>query len=109
MISKEEITEAISRFSTKEILNMYNISQSTLSRLLKKYDLIKKGYGAKLDYSVAKKIRCMYNSNSYTQKELAQLFQVSQPAINKIINNESYKAYSPKITGEAEVKVGYKY
>lgn len=107
-MEKEELEELLKTMTKQEILSAYNISQSTLSRLLSKYGFTKRGYGAgKLNYEIAQKIRKLYNTEKYTQKDLSKLFHVSQPTINKIINNVVYKSIGPKVTGEAEVKVGY--
>lgn len=107
-MDKKELKELLGYMTKDQILEEYNISQSTLSRLLKKHGLTKKGYGArKLNFSIAQEIRKI--SKDYTQKELADLFEVSQPTIHKIINNLAYKASGPKVTGEANVKVGYNY
>jgi len=93
----------------QEILRKYHVSQSTLSRWLKEYSLIKTGWGAnKLTMSIAQEIRHLYNQGS-TQAELAKKFQVTQGAICKIVNNISYKEDGMRFCGSAEVKIGYKY
>ena len=109
-MEKKELEELLFRLTKAEIIIAYNISQSTLSRLINKYGLTQKGYGAgKLNFQKSQKIRKIYNSGKYTQKELAKLFEVSQPTIHKVINNLVYKVSGPKVTGEADIKVGYNY
>lgn len=106
----KELEELLSHSTKAEILLAYNISQSTLSRLMSKYGLTQKGYGAgKLNFQLAQEIRKIYNSGKHTQKNLAKLFKVSQPTIHKVVNNLVYKANGPKVTGEADIKVGYNY
>lgn len=57
-----------------------------------------------------KEIRCLYSKGDYTQKKLADLFEISQSTVCKIINNEIHKQSSEiKISGEAKVKVGYQH
>tara|TARA_Y100000034_G_C6828423_1_gene373738 strand:- start:57 stop:962 length:906 start_codon:yes stop_codon:yes gene_type:complete len=46
-----------------------------------------------------------YSSGKYTQKELGNLYGISQSFVCKIVNS----SYGPKVTGEADVKVGYNY
>tara|TARA_Y100000034_G_scaffold8039_1_gene8775 strand:- start:55 stop:378 length:324 start_codon:yes stop_codon:yes gene_type:complete len=107
-MEKKELKELLSYLTKDQILKEYNISQSTLSRLLRKHNFTKRGYGAgKLNFSTAQEIRKM--AGDYTQKQLAELFEVSQPTIHKILNNVVYKSGGPKVTGEADVKVGYNY
>jgi len=109
MLNKEELKEMLSNFTKEEIALNYNISQSTLSRLLKKHNLTKEGYGAnKLNFEKADEIRAFYKNNK-TQKELSEMFGVSQPTIHKVVNNLIYKTNSSKLSGEADVKVNYKY
>jgi len=109
-MEKHELEELLLCRTRKEIVEDYGISQSTLSRLIKKYDLGKKGYGSrKLDFDTAQEIRKAYKVEECTQKELAKMFNVSQPTIHKILSNQVYRTNSPRITGEADVKVSYKY
>lgn len=107
---KKELEKLLGHMTRAEIALECGISQSTLSRLLKKHNLTKSGYGSrKLNFSIAQEIRKIYGYGDHTQKEIAELFKVSQPTIHKIINNLAYKTIGPKVTGEANVKVGYNY
>lgn len=55
-------------------------------------------------------IRTLYASDRYTQKQLGELFKVSQSLICKIVNNLAHKqAHGLKVSGEAVVRLGYKY
>jgi DNA-binding MarR family transcriptional regulator len=110
VMEKEELEELLSRLTRAEIIQECNISQSTLSRLIKKYGLTKKGYGSgKLNIDIARKIRTMHALGDCTQTQLALAFNVSQPTIHKVLNNTIYKSNGPRVTGEASVKVGYNY
>lgn len=109
-MDKEELEELLSRLTRSEIAQEYDISQSTLSRLIKKYGLTKSGYGSgKLSLDLAEKIRAMHMLGDYTQTQLATAFNVSQPTIHKVLSNMIYRSNGPKVTGEASVKVGYTY
>ena len=50
-----------------------------------------KGAG-KLNFTMAKRIRALYASDLHTQNELADMFQVSQSMICRIVNNQAYKS-----------------
>jgi DNA invertase Pin-like site-specific DNA recombinase len=109
-MEKEELEELLSRLTRSEIVVECGISQSTLSRLLKKYNLTKNGYGSgKLNFNIAQDIRRIHSKGKHTQSDIADLFEVSQPTIHKVLSNMIYKASGPRVTGEASVKVGYNY
>jgi DNA-binding MarR family transcriptional regulator len=109
-MEKLELEELLSRLTRAEIISECGISQSTLSRLLKKHSLTKIGYGSgKLDSGIAQDIRRIYGTGECTQSELAGLFKVSQPTIHKVLSNYVYRSNGPQVTGEADVKVGYNY
>jgi predicted transcriptional regulator len=66
-------------------------------------------YGPKrLTPEQASEIRRLYGLGMHTQKQLGELFKVSQPMICKIVNNEAHK---PELLfgGQADVRVGFKY
>jgi arginine repressor len=109
-IEKDELKELLETHTRQEILEEYRISQSTLSRWIKKHGLTKRKYGPnKLNYANAQQIREIYHSGEWNQEDLSVAFDVSQATINKIINNHLYKQEGPKVTGTADVKVGYRY
>lgn len=54
-------------------------------------------------------IRFLYTEGSCTQHQLAKKFSLSQSTICKIINNNIHRYCDIKISGTAEVRVGYKY
>lgn len=68
-------------------------------------------YGPKrLAKEQAWQIRTFYDSGLYTQTQLAEMFKVSQSLICKIVNNQVHKPPSHlEVTGEAIVRLGYKY
>jgi predicted XRE-type DNA-binding protein len=64
-------------------------------------------YGPKrLGLIQVQEIRQLYDAGEYTQKQLADIYKVSQPLVCKIINNQVHK---PEIHfgGEAVVRAGY--
>lgn len=66
-------------------------------------------YGPKrLGIEEATKIRILYNTGLHTQKMIAEMFEVSQSLVCKIVNNQVHKADS-KIGGQAVVRIGLKY
>lgn len=46
---------------------------------------------AKLDKGRVVKIRRLYSAGDFTQKEIANKFNVSQPCVNKIVNNKDWR------------------
>lgn len=68
-------------------------------------------YGRKrLTEVQACEIRTLYATEQYTQKQLAEIYEVSQSLICKIVNNLAHKqAPGLKVSGEAVVRLGYKY
>ncbi len=66
-------------------------------------------YGPKrLDADDVYMIRGLYDTGLYTQRQLAEKFNVSQPLICKIIKEMVHKT-SGKIGGVAIVRVGFRY
>lgn len=47
---------------------------------------------AKLDEELVLKIRAMYESGNYTQKQIANEFSIKQPQVSSIVRGESWKA-----------------
>ena len=102
---KEEL--AVYGKNYKEAAIFYRVSERTIRRWMKslKIYLPKEGYyPGKLDMITAQKIRDLYNTDKYTQTELAKRFKVSQGTIGKIINNLIYRA-DLMIGGSAEAKI----
>jgi len=109
MPTKKELQEALSKMKKKEIAAEYNVSESTVNRWLKSHDLVRKGWGpGKLSVDKAREIRNLYAAGEYTQEQLAEMMDVCQSAINKIINNQTYKD-GASFGGEADVKLGIKF
>lgn len=71
----------------------------------------RKGWGSnKLNMAKAKKIRDLYFNSNYTQQNLADMFNVCRTAINKVINNISYKEPTmAAFKGDATIKVSFNY
>lgn len=63
-----------------------------------------------IDKQIVEDIRDLYRLGEHTQQELSRIFNLSQSTICKIINNNIHK-YNSNITfsGEARVRVGYRY
>lgn len=108
-LTVEELKKILTQESRKFICESYQISRRTLNRILKDKDLT--GFGLnRLDCQVVKEIRYFYQLNKFTQKELADKYNVSQSLISKIVNNEIHcNNTNFVISGEAEVKLGYKH
>lgn len=63
-----------------------------------------------LNKDVVYQIRELYNADEHTQQQLANLFEISQSTICKIVNNYIHKDNTDlTLSGEACVKVGYKH
>lgn len=45
----------------------------------------------KLNYDEVRKIKQLFTSKQYSQRQLSIMFDISQSAINKLINNKTYK------------------
>lgn len=55
-------------------------------------------------------IRRLHNLGMHTQTQLAEMFNLSQSTVCKIVNNVIHKkAVNMAVTGEADVKIGMKY
>lgn len=91
----------------EEAAKHFDVSQRTIRRWLAKVGLYnpKKGWGrGKLGHSQAQEIRDLYRQEKYTQAELAEMFDVSQGMICRIVNNLNYRT-SLRLTGEASYRV----
>lgn len=89
----------------KEAAKFFNVSERTIRRWKEKlgiYEPEEKYRPGKVGKEVAAEIRRMERSDEYTQKELAEIFNISQPMIGKIINNVAYRS---GISGIAEVRI----
>lgn len=62
-----------------------------------------------IEKTIIENIRSLYFKKNITQKDIASQFGLSQSTICKIINNYIHKYHSVNISGNAEIKVGYKY
>jgi hypothetical protein len=66
--------------------------------------------GPKLNLNTARKMRQLFLESKPKLSELAKTFNVSVSTVGKIVNNQMYKeSDSIKLSGQAEVKIGYKY
>lgn len=71
----------------------YKVSTRTIRRWLGKEGIYKPktGYGpGKLDAATASEIRRLYQTDEFTQSELAIKFNVTQAMICRIVNNKAY-------------------
>lgn len=101
LIKKEKLLE----LGLKEAAEYFNVSERTIRRwkeFLEIYDPEVKYRPGKVGKEIATQIRNMDRSDKYTQKELAEIFNISQPMIGKIINNVAYRT---GISGSAEVRI----
>ena len=63
-----------------------------------------------INKDIVDEIREKYFSEKYTQKQLADKFNLSQSTICKIINNYIHKKnIDIFLNGKASIKIGYKY
>lgn len=62
-----------------------------------------------LSEELVQRIRTLYNNENYTQKKLANEFSLSQSTICKIVNKYIHRYSNIIFSGEANVKLGYKY
>ncbi len=63
-----------------------------------------------LSKTIVNEIRLLYASNNHTQQQLAKKYSISQSLVCKIINVMIHKGRTGlKLSGEASVRVGYKY
>jgi|688.fasta_scaffold164289_4 predicted XRE-type DNA-binding protein len=110
-ISKEELIEILANCARKDICNYFEISERTLDRIIKDYDMAKMNHGPKnLSSQIISDIRNLYQTGKYKQKEIAEKYNISQSMVSKIVNNQSHKKTNYfKVSGNALVKVGYKY
>ena len=58
---------------------------------------------------IVQKIRLLYFEENMTQKNIAIQFNLSQSTICKIVNNNIHKYHSVNISGNSDIKIGYKY
>jgi len=89
----------------KEAAEYFKVSERTIRRWKERLEIYipeEKYRPGKVGKEVATQIRNMDRSDNYTQKELAEIFHISQPMIGKIINNVAYKT---GISGTAEVRI----
>lgn len=108
MPPKKELQKSLETMSKKEVAAHFDVSESTLNRWMKLYELCRKGWGpGKLSYEQAQEIRKLYSGGKHTQEQLAEKMKVCQSTINKIINNQIYK--EKFLSGKAEVKLNIKF
>lgn len=90
----------------KSAATFYRVSERTIRRWMVNMEIYKPKDGykpGKLNQSIARQIRVLYDTDKYTQTALAEKFKVTQAIIGRIINNLIYKT-ELKLGGTAEVK-----
>lgn len=105
-----ELQSLCGKFTIKQIAERFDCDPTTIHRWKREYGLTqptwKKGKLTKLQ---ARKIRELYNTDEYTQKELGKMFGVSQGMIGRIINNKAHPDRSIGFGGRADVTVNYNF
>jgi transposase len=92
--NKEQLSETLRKQGRQGAALLYGKSPRTIRRWMQEYDLTRfdgKGAG-KLDYAAAKRIRALYADEKCTQKELADMFDISQSMVCRIVNNQAYSS-----------------
>lgn len=106
-LTKTEVQKLLATMSRENICTKYNVSKSTLSRVIRTHGLTKKGYRPhKLNKEQEVEIRRLYFEEHWLQKDIAAKFGVSQSMVARIVNKVTIGL---NFGGEAEVKVSYKY
>lgn len=85
----------------------FNKSERTIRRWMKKYGIYfpKEQYRpGKIDKKKADEIRRLERSSELTQKEIGEIYGISQAMVGKIINNQAHIT-NLKIGGEANAKL----
>jgi DNA-binding transcriptional regulator LsrR (DeoR family) len=110
-ISKDQLIEILKNCTRKDICEHFKISERTLDRIIKDNHLTKLNYGPKnLSMQTISDIRNLHQTGKYKQKDIASKFNISQSLVSKIVNNQVHKGPKClKVSGQASVKVGYKY
>lgn len=99
--TKEELTAYKNKI--KVAANKFKVTERTIRRWMSSYGLYNPNDGpGKLDPKKAGKIRKLYRTKDYTQSKLADLFNVTQAAICKIINNKTYPGHGLSLSGQAQ-------
>lgn len=106
--SREELEGLINQFPLEKVAEIYNISERTVSRWIKRYDLPKRSY--KLDLYKATKIRRLYFVDGLSLQEIAKLYNVTHTTIGRIVNDIIYKDENlMSIKGNGVIRVSYRY
>lgn len=101
----QEFKMLTSRPTIKEAAKMFGVSERTIRRWQQKlgeYSPSEKHKPHKINRLIATNIRELDRSGNYTQKKLAEIFEISQPMIGKIVNNLAYRS---GLTGSAEARI----
>jgi DNA-binding transcriptional regulator LsrR (DeoR family) len=109
LIEKEDLIDFLRDHTQKEAATHFEVSLRTIERRVRKYNLERKGAN-KLSMDKANEIRNLYYNEDYTQIELANVFNVSQGTINKIVNHLSYREPAMgSFKGDAIIRVNFNY
>mgnify|MGYP002624854821 CR=1 FL=1 len=91
----------------EEAAKNFGVSQRTIRRWLTEVGLYnpRKGWGrGKLARTQVQKIRDLYRQEKQTQAEMAEMFDVSQAMICRIVNNLSHRT-TVRLGGEASYRI----
>ena len=104
-MKKDELNHLLSHHTKSDVCLHYDIKKSDLNDLIENYGLKKPNKPKNVSNETVQQIRYLYEGGT-TQYTLAEKFDLAQSTICKIVNNYIHKK-SSRISGEAEVKVGY--
>ena len=92
--TKEKLEYYLRKHGREAAMLFYGKTDRTIRRWMVEYGLTHfdgKGAG-KLSFALAKRMRALYASDQYTQSELAEMFEVTQSMVCRIVNNEAYRS-----------------
>lgn len=110
-LSKEQLKFLLEKHNRLHICEQFNLSSRTLDRIIKENKLTKENFGPKnLKEKQIIDIKKFYSQKKYKQIEIAKKFGISQSLVSKIINNKSHKdTPNIELTGQASIRIGFKY
>ena len=104
-LSKEKLALFLEKHTYQEAAEYFKVSKRTIERRIRQYKFKRRGAN-KLNLEIAREIRKSYY-NGETQMTLANTYNVSQGAIQKIVNNISYKEKTFSFKGTSATKVKF--
>lgn len=91
--TKDIISKYINGLSTEKICTEFDVSSSTISKLLRSNGIHISGHRKNID---ERKVISMYNGGHYTVSEICELFNVSKYKIRTVLKNNGIKSKTSK-------------